>query len=213
MSDPLRNDDDVTSELARLRAQIAELTGRLNAIEGPQSLVFPARIAGREFTEQAVVDGQVVDSPGGRACDDEAHPTCLIDVPSDTGFVLELPGPDKRYHLRISGGSNVVAFKIENSFAGCGGVYSVIAWQPKEDDIVLSGTFDEDDLGEGAFPALAVNLNERGQTSHDLIVGEVKVWQHTGVLWKTNEDGTRIILFNGIDWENCTTDPTEPQTT
>jgi hypothetical protein len=206
-----KNDNSLAAlrdQVRRLRAEIEELRGFITAQGGPLAPVFPARIDGATFIEQGIVDGEVVDSAGGRACDDAGHETAIIATPADTGFLLAVREAGVDRYLRIGGGSPWMLFRISGIHVGAGGKYkarSVVIDRPDVGDWdyvnpLVTASFGGESTTDDV---LALHISETNLNSHDLYPPST-VSFYLGLHIHTNEDGVKVVLFQGVDRENCT---------
>lgn len=176
----------IKSDLQLARAEINALREMVTRDAGPYRRVFlAARTGGGQFQEHTVANGEVVEwMPGGRKCDDDAHPAAIL--PSDAVGLMEFEdfdgtGTRVRRYVQISaspgvwmkttaiptnGGNHVTLAKLWDGTVVAGEAVPVYCPIPTGVDVLIwvtqpnGGTpaFWDDELPGSTGPARVVRL-------------------------------------------------------
>ncbi len=111
------------------------------------------------------------------------------------------------YYFTVPGVTYSVIVKITSAASG-GGKYNGRVFVPPTSDVNATGNVVEGDMGTlpGADDALIINMNEKGQSTHDLTNASNTLQLYFHGKWqRTNTSGgKKVVYINGFWWENCT---------
>lgn len=99
--------------------------------------------------------------------------------------------------------NQLVLVKVISNNAG-GGMYTGKVYEPLDSAIDPTANLSESMLGVAVEDVVVANLQEMGQSTHDLTGGTPQVKFFVGILWSFSKDGKWLVLINGIDWKTCT---------
>lgn len=101
---------------------------------------------------------------------------------------------------------DTVLVRIVSNASGGGKYNGVIVDPYPTSDVSSSGDLSESELGtaDPDFPnALVLNLREMGRSTHDIEANDYVPTFFLGVVIRTNDDGTRVVVIESDQWEDC----------